>query len=173
MPNVAEFVPTASVDWEQLRVDISDCRALPDVVQLVLRQLFAVNGRALCEQMVTRITLEGTTPLHEVLKRPGVLEDLRLQLNDSYRDFFCDALIDATSLPLQKDLLREEGLFPAALLAASESLQADRAGQIAYLQEEFLRSNLPMPVEAIDHIDELAQQAENIVLDLLVAEESR
>ena len=173
MPNVVEFVATADVDWELLKVDISDCRALPDVVQLVMRQLFAVNGRACCEQMVTRITLEGATPLHEVLQRPGVVEDLRLQLNDSYRDFFCDALIDGTSLPLQRELLSEEGLFPAALLAASDSLQADRAGQVAYLQEEFLRSNLPMPIEAIDHIDELAQQAENIVLDLLAAEDAR
>lgn len=172
-PNRAEFVPTAQVDWELLQVDISECRALPDVVQTVMRRLFAVNGRACCEQMVTRITLTGTTPLHEVLRRPGLLEDLRLQLNDSYGDFFCDALLDATVLPIQKDVLREEGLFPSALLSASESLQADRAGQVAYLQEEFLRCGLPMPGEAIDSVDELAQQAENLVLDLLVAEDAR
>lgn len=173
LPNVAEFVPTASVVWELLREDISECRALPDVVAQVMRRLFAVNGRAHCEQMTTRITLTGKTPLHEVLRRPGVPEDLRLQLNDSYRDFFCDALIDETALPLDKGLLQEEGLFPAVMLSASESLREDRTGQISYLQEEFLRNNLPMPAGVIDDVDELAESAEDLVLDLLLAEEGR
>lgn len=111
------FVPTASVVWEQLAVDISDCANIPALVKKVMRELFAVNGTVSCEMMITRITLTGTTALREVLERPGVLEDVRASINESYSEFFCDSLVDRTRAPIDEAALRAEGLFPSASCA--------------------------------------------------------
>ena len=170
-PNRATFIPTASVVWQRLSVDVSGCSTLSDMVSKTMRELFRENGQAHCEQMITRITLVGTTPLHALLARPGVLDDLRDQVNGSYSAFFCDALIDATRAPHDREALRGEGLFPAAVLAASQAQRGDADGQLAYLQDEFLRRNLSLPGRCARHVDELGRQAEDLVLDLLARDE--
>lgn len=166
-PNAVEFVPTASVVWQCMDVDIADCASLPEVTDKITRELFRVNGRARCEEMCTRITLTGMTPLHAVLARPGVLEDLRANINDSYTAFFCDALVDQTTCPRDVEALRREGLFPAVFLQASEAVRSDRDEAIAYVQEEFLKKNIQLPSAYAKRIDRLAEEAESLVLDLL------
>lgn len=163
------FIPTASVVWERLEIDASFCSNIPDLVSTMLREQFAVNGTVSCEFMVSRITLTGATSLHEVLARPGVLEEVRETLNDSYAEFYCDALIDRTTSPLDREALRGEGLFPAVLLRASDAVCADPLHAIDYLQEEFLSRNIPMPSSLSEkHVRKLAEEATSLVLDLLV-----
>ena len=170
-PNRAEFIPTASIVWQQVEVDASESPTLPALVEKVMRELFTVNGRSSCEEMVTRITLTGATALHEVLARPGVLEDVRASINDSYPEFFCDALVDETTRPRDMEALRAEGLFPAVFLHAAEALRADPAEERAYLQEEFLRRGIQLPSAPSGQLDKLAAEAQNLVLDLLTQEE--
>ncbi len=166
-PNKVEFIPTASVTWNHRAVDISACETLGDVTTLVVRDLFTANSTMLCEEMVSRIRLTGATPLHEILSRPGVLEDLRKSINDSFSDFYCDALIDETVAPRDKEALKAEGLFPALFLETAERLQDDRAQALSYLQEEFLQRNLTLPSNLASRVDRLAEEAEDLVLDLL------
>lgn len=165
--NRVEFIPTASVVWQRIDVDVSDCANLPDVTDKIMRAQFRENGKAHCEEMVTRITLTGASPLHTVLKRPGVLDDLRKHINDSYSMFFCDALLDNTVQPRDKQALRQEGLFPAVFLQVAEALRANQDDEIAYLQEEFLKRNIPLPSAYARSVDDFAESAENLVLDLL------
>lgn len=165
--NELEFIPTASVVWQRMHVDVSDCANLPDITDKIMRELFRVNGKAHCEEMCVRITLTGTTPLHAVFARPGVLEDLRKHINDGYPSFYCDALVDATLRPYDKEALRREGLFPAVFLQVADALRADREDEIAYIQEEFLLKNIQLPSAYTRRIDELAADAEDLVLDLL------
>lgn len=172
-PNRIEFVPTASVVWQRMRVDISDCTTLPDVSDKVMRELFRENGKAHCEQMVERITLEGTTALHAVLERPGVLEDIRKHINDSYSEFFCDTLLDATVMPRDKEALRREGLFPAVLMQVADAQGARSDDGVAYLQDEFLRKNLKLPASCARQVEALTEEAQNLVLDLLSQGEER
>ena len=82
---------------------------LPEISDLIIRELFRANGKAHCEEMISRIALTGTTALHEVLSRSDVLEDLRKHVNDSYASFFCDTMVDETQEPRDKQALREEG----------------------------------------------------------------
>lgn len=168
-PPSLTFVPTASVVWERITVDVADCSNLPQLVQKVMRELFAVNGDAACEEMVTRLTLTGATALHEVLQRPGVLEDVRRTLNESYTEFFCDALIDETCPLIDEEALRAENLFPSVFLRAADAVQADRDDEIAYLQEEFLARNVSLSTPfSPKQVDKLAAEAEALVLDLLL-----
>ena len=129
-----------------MKVDISECVTVPDVSDLVTRELFRVNGKAHCGEMCARIVLCGTTPLHEVLKRPGLIDDLRNQINDSHPEFFCDALIDKTRRPFDRE---------------------DEAGEAAFLQDEFLKSNVALPSALVQSIPALAEEAQDLVIDLL------
>ena len=166
-PNQAEFVPLASVVWQKLTVDISECATLTDCHDAIMRELFTANGHAQCEEMVERVTLVGKTPLHHILRQPGVVEDLRQQINDGYPVFFCDALIDRTSQPIDRAALAAEGLFPSALLAQSARMEDSPNDQVDYLQREFLAHSLQLPSSCVRNIDRLIREAEEEVLDLL------
>ena len=134
-----------------------------------MRELFAVNGTVSCEMMVSRITLTGSSGLHEVLGRPGVLDDVRSSVNDAYSEFFCDALIDRTRAPLDEEALRAEGMFPAVFLRTADAMVADVTGQIDYIQEEFLARNIPLTAALSEEKARcLAAEAADLVLDLLV-----
>ena len=170
--NHIKFIPTASVVWQRMKVDVSECTNVADVNDKILRELFRENGKAHCEDMCVRITLTGTSTLHAVFARPGVLEDLRKHINNSYPSFFCDALIDATLRPFDKEALRREGLFPAVFLQVAEAQRNNPDEEIAYLQEEFLKKNIQLPSSYARRINKLNRDAENIVLDLLNSEDS-
>ena len=163
------FIPTATVVWERLEVDVSACSSIPDLISQVMRESFAANGNDFCEMMVTRITLTGATALHDVLARAGVLEEVRAALNEAYSEFYCDALVDRTRLPLDEAALRSEGLFPAVFLRAADAVRENPAREIDYIQEEFLARNLPMLSSLSEkQVRCLADEATDLVLDLLV-----
>ena len=169
--NVVEFIPTASVVWQRMKVDISECVTVPDVSDLVTRELFRVNGKAHCGEMCTRIVLCGTTPLHEVLKRPGLVDDLRNQINDSHPEFFCDALIDETTSPLDRDAMRAAGLFEASLLRESAKLASNKQETIEYLQREFAARGLALPASIDRALEGACARAEDMALELLEGRE--
>lgn len=168
--NAIEFIPTASVAWEKLDVDISDCATLSAVSDKVMREQFNANGKAQCEEMVSRVTLCGTTPLHESLGQPGVLEDLRASLNSAYAEFFVDAIIDRTTAPLDREALRAEGLFPAVLMQAADAQRACPTDQELLVHDAFMKAKLPPPSLSADALEDLMGEAEDLVLDLLVRE---
>lgn len=167
LPNQLEFIPTATIVWQQMEIDIGDCASLVEVTEKIIRELFYENSKSLCEEMCTRITLVGKTELHKVLSKQGVLEDLRKSINDSYPVFYCDTLLDKTTLPLDKEVLMKEGLFPAVFMQASASFYNDREEVVAFLEDEFLKKNLPLSRSCERKALDLVTEAEDLVLDLL------
>ena len=166
-PNRAEFVPLASVVWQLLDVDVSECQTVADVKAAVMKELFKANGAARCDEMVERIRLVGQTELHALLRDPAVLSDLRAEINASAPTFFCDSLRCATWAPWDVEALRSEALFPAALLSVAERQAADSQEALRYLQDEFLAHDLVLPAECAANIDGLLQSARNRALGLL------
>ena len=162
-----EYIPTASVVWQRLDVNVEECATLPEVGDKIMREQFRANGKAHCEEMISRITLVGKTKLHEVLSRPDVIEDLRKHVNDSYSSFFCDTLVDATAEPRDEQALRSEGLFPAVLIRVADDQIENKEDAVAFLQAEFIDRNLQMPAACAGKVDKLTKEAENLVLDLL------
>ena len=172
-PNAVRFVPTASVVWQQLAVDVETCATLPEIVDRVLRELFRANGKAHCEEMCVRVTLTGATPLHALLAKPGVIDDMRANINGAYAEFFCDALVDRTVEPRDRASLAAEGLFPAIVMSVADAMRSDAPEQLSYLQDAFLERSLRLPqsdsgVDAARMID----RAESVVLDLIAKESS-
>lgn len=166
-PNRIRFVPCASVAWQQAEVDVSACDSLVAIEKAILQKLFELNSQSYCEEMCSRITLVGATPLHGVLARPGVLEDVRARVNASYDRFFCDALIDETRHPRNYDALRAADLFPAVVLDTADEHRADRQGAVSYLQEAFAAKNLALPACALEDVEGLVDAARDDILDRL------
>ena len=169
-PNKIEFVPTASVVWQRLEVNIEDCSSVTEVIGKIMSEQFAACARAHCERMISRITLVGKTSLHDVLARPRVLDDMRIELCEARDDFFVDALIDKTTRPLDRAKLRAERTFASAVLDVSANMAAQAPAQISFLQEEFLKRGVSMPALSADEVAHLMGEAENEVLDLLICE---
>lgn len=171
IPNQVEFIPCASVEWEKLRVDVSKCPGAEDVLGACVRAMFDANAQVPCEEMIARVTLVGATPLHGTLARPGYVEELRDELNERYPSFFCDALIDETTTPFDKDAMRASGLFEATLLRESEKLAANSDATIEYLQQEFAARGLTLPAGIERKLGDLIERAEDLSLELLEGRE--
>lgn len=163
-----EFIPTATVVWQQIEVSVSDCLSIGEINERIMRELLHENGKAHCEEMCVRIYLTGKTKLHKLLNSPGVLEDMRVSINDSYPVFYCDALINKTVQPFDVEILKEEGLFPAVFMQVSAGFREDANDEIAYLQDEFLKKNLSLPRSCEKDIEDIAKDAETLMLDLLI-----
>ena len=167
LPNKVEFIQTASVEWEQVSIDVSECMGVEDILALCVRAMFDANTLVECEEMVVRLTLTGQTPLHDMLADPVLLEEMRAELNDRYPSFFCDAMVNRTSSLLDKEGLAQAGLFPAALINAASREASVREDQLAYLQSEFSQRGISLPRGMDAKLDDLTAQAEDLVLSLL------
>jgi len=162
-----EFIPTASVVWQRMEINVEECKTLAEISEQIIREVFIENSKAHCEEMCVRITLVGKTPLHTTLEKPGVIGDLRRVFNEAYSVFFCDSMISKTVLPIDKKMLAKEKLFPAALLQASSQVKKEKEESLLYLQNEFLKKNIVMPPECEKLIPQLIEEAENLALDML------
>ena len=78
--------------------------------------------------------------------------------------------MDRTVPPLDKPALKAEGLFPAVLMSVADAQRQAIADQETVLQDAFMQAKLVPPSFAPGAVDGLLDQAEDLVLDLLVRE---
>ena len=167
-----DFVPTASVAFDVLEVDVSTCQTLADVIGLVQTESFQANANVSCDEMVVRVELTGETDLHRFLSRPDVIRDLKKRLNNAFPTFYYDTLIDRTNVVRNRDAIMREGLFPAHALQVSSQQRSHDDEMINYIQSEFVKRGIEMPASLAGKIDCYGQRAEAIVLDMLEEERS-
>lgn len=165
-----EFIPTASIVFHTVKVDVSECNTLADVGQLAQSHLFRENGRDHCENMIVHIVFEGQTDLHEYLVQPDVLRGMRKRLNDAYPTFYCDALICRTAPKVDREAAKREGLFSAHVLGVAEQHRAHADITVNHIQSEFVKRGLTIPASLSRHIEDYSKAAEALVLDLLEEE---
>lgn len=160
-----EFIPTSSIVFQQVEVDVSACQTLADVVRLVQAELFHENGKVHCDEMVVRVTLAGETSLHEFLMRREVVDDLRNHVNNAYPTFFCDVLADQTR-PL-RGKGAPAGTFPAVVAGIAEEERGREDVLVNFAQSELVKRGIAVPASLARQAGALNDEAERIVLDLL------
>ena len=133
--------------------------------------MFDANSQVICEEMIARVTLVGATPLHGMLATPGYIDEMRDELNERYPSFFCDALIDETTSPLDRDAMHAAGLFEASLLRESAKLASNKQETIEYLQREFAARGLALPADIDRALEGACARAEDMALELLEGRE--
>ena len=162
-PPSLEFIPTSSVVFQQLEVDVGACQTLADLVHLVQARLFRENGLVHCDEMVVRVTLTGTTALHGFLLKPDIVRELRNRINDAYPGFFCDALVVRTT-PAEDD---ENSPFPQVVREIAAEEAARETVLINYVQNELVKRGIAVPSSLSRRVGEFNATAEALVLDLL------
>ena len=165
-PNALEFIPTAQVAWQHLKIDITECVTIADIQERIVSAEFAQNAQTRCQRMIFRMTLTGKTALHSELT-PKVLEDMRAVLNDGYPFFFIDVLLDSTTPPLNYRSLQKEGLFPAVYLDSIKACRENEDTVIIDLEKQFYERDLSLPSSLEQNFSALCDDAETLVLDLL------
>ena len=71
-----EFVPTDCLRWQQLKLDISPAEHLRDIEDLLETHANWLLNSAEGRSLALRITLQGATPLHAELSRPGAMDNI-------------------------------------------------------------------------------------------------
>ena len=148
-----EFVPTASVAFHSLDVDVSACLTLPDVERLVKTELFRESGHDFCSEMVAHVNLVGRTDLHAYLRQRDVIVGMRRRVNDACPGFFCDAIVDCTryatddALPFQWD-------------------DSD-AELIEYVQSTLVQRGIAVPDALARRMGDFRTAAETLAFDLV------
>lgn len=165
-----EFVPLSSVVLQRLRVDVSACLTLADVVRLVQASLFHENSRVHCDDIVARVTLTGKTPLHEFLQSDKVISDLREHINNAHPNYYCDAIADSTRMPSESARSHAEGMFPAILEDMASEQRAREDVLVNYVQSELVKRGISVPDSLVRRIGEFNATAEMITRDLLSEE---
>ena len=161
-----EFIPTAKVAWQHLKLDVSDAVTITDIHEKIIAAEFGQNAKTRCQRMIFRITLMGRSALHGELTTQ-VLEDMRAILNDGYPFFYIDALLDKTKPSLKLQTLRKEGLFPSVYLDVMDSYRDHKDKVVLDLEKQFYQRDLSMPSSLESKYLDLCSDAELLVLDLL------
>lgn len=161
-----EFIPTAKVAWQHLKLDVSDAVTITDIQEKIIAAEFGQNAKTRCQRMIFRITLTGRSALHGELTTQ-VLEDMRAILNDGYPFFYIDALLDKTKPSLKLQTLRKEGLFPSVYLDVMDSYRDHKDKVVLDLEKQFYQRDLSMPSSLESKYLDLCSDAELLVLDLL------
>ena len=167
-----EFVPTSSVVFEQLELDVGDCRTLADIKHLIISHLFRKSGEVRCEDLVAHITLAGETDLHRYLAQSDVRESLRKRISDSYPSFYCDAIVDRTQAVRNRAALEQEGVFAAQVLRVADEQAAHPDEMVNFVQSEFVKRGVSIPSSLVRCIGDFEKEAETLVMDLLEREEA-
>lgn len=169
-PNTLEFLPTSTIVWEPVSVDVADCATVNDVADEAERRVSGLREVDGDRPLVVRISLCGATALHDSLQDERTRETLRRQLNSIDDQVYYDSVLDGTHLPIDKDRLRASASFAGEFLRTSERDAQDGRAVRIYLQQAFADKGLSLPQTVVDRMSALENQAEDSVLERLGAD---
>lgn len=138
-PPSIEFIPTQTIRFEEVTVDITGASDLETLSSLPVE----LPGRVLSHDprasYVFRVRLEGRTPLDSALRREGEIDKLVDRLNEGCagRDYF--SYIDSIELRTLPDIdleaLRAANDFPSTVLKVSEAISSEPSELRALFEE--------------------------------------
>lgn len=175
------FLPTDSVRWEEVRVDIRGLATEQDLLQRLEQKFQYLHQHSGGRSLVVRLILQGRGPLHRRLNQGGALEGIMEELRYRYAGptgsfIWPDTIWCRTAVAVDKESLRGNATLLGDLLDLGQ-----KARQKGRLQEE-LAENLSPLQQRIDRYlaapgagewQDLLAAAEDLAVDLLWDEENQ
>lgn len=174
-----EFVPTASIVWDQVTIGCQSAESVDDLRALVLDALGQSAERAEGRPVVLRLVLADRAPAHAALRRPGALRDfvadVRAEGLDREPWVWVDRIADRTRPAIDLDALRAGEDFAADLLRRTDAVLDDDAAASALVQSIAGDALGAVDARDVPHLDARAivERARDLALDALLAEEAR
>lgn len=171
----SRFVPTSSVVWERLAVDVSGAPGIEDVREALRTACDDARSRSEGRPVIVRLDLTGRADAHAALVRGTTMQDLLSDLREEQLAaspwVWVDRVLDRTSATLDVATLREAEDFTGDLVRLADEIAAD-PDMLARLIAEAIA-----PVEsALGALDEglapgeLLERARDVCLDRLEGE---
>lgn len=170
MPNQVEFLHLSTVAWERVGVDVAGASSVLDLERRIAGILADRAAALQSELLVARVVIEGSGGLRDVLLERGVLADMRGRLNGVRAGFACDSIECRVAVPVDRNALYEQGMFPAALLAGLDGLWEDRSRLRDVLAEGFGEKGLALPDFSDDELGDLFDGAQDELLAMLLGD---
>lgn len=167
-PNRVEFIHLSPVAWESVRVDVAGASSVRELEQRIARALVDRADALESDLLLARVVLEGSGGLRDALLERGVLEDMRGRLNGMQAGFACDSIECRVTVPVDRNALYEQGMFPAALLAGLDGLWEDRSRLRDVLAGGFGERGLALPDYSDDDLGDLCDRAQDELLAMLL-----
>ena len=163
--NKVKFIPTAQVAWSTISLDVSSCQTIAEISQAAVQRFFEESSNALCNEMCVRLVLKGQTNLNTLLKQQACLDDLQNLINDTCKDFYCDAIYNDTTAIISEESLLRENLFPSVCIEVANSY----ALNIEHIESELVKDFEENRIffQGID-VNSLPQKAKMRVLEKLL-----
>ena len=168
-----EFVETASIRWKTIEIDGGELAQIEELREALEAACDAARSESAGRPLVVRVDLNGRSPLHTDLRRPGLLADLVHDLRDAQLEgdpwIWIDRLRDRTRPELDLEALAVEEGLRGDLLRLAGKWAEDAAGSQAILDELLapVLAQLPgqrkLPLSARDVI----QRASDLCIDRL------
>ncbi len=126
-----EFHPTDLVRWQGLELRIDDIDDTQDLLDRLDQEIGAAREAADGRDLVTKLTLSGRGPVHGDLVRPGFIDGLQSDLNQSWssrRPFaYCERVTDSTFPAVDRNERKQAEDFIGDLLRLVDDYRNDPA----------------------------------------------
>lgn len=174
----ARFEPTDAVRWSSKGLRIDDLETEVDLIESLERTCDEIRHEAQGRPAIARITIAGRGPLHPLLRKPQMVEDLTERLREtgleSEAPLWIEQIKVQTSTPIDLDSRRKSADFVGEVLRLIEDSRLNPAGLKEMLSELYhdRRGRRFLQVPAEEELIEILAEVESMCLDELVVEES-
>jgi|AP95_1055475.scaffolds.fasta_scaffold03310_4 DNA repair exonuclease SbcCD nuclease subunit len=156
----SRFVPLDVVRWETLRIDIAGLPGNDALIDRVTGEIESVRAAAAGRDLVCRVQLTGRGPLHQTLREPGNLDELReeihLQAATGSGWTWVDDVRNETRPELDLEVLSSRDDFVGEVLRRAKSLDLESCQE---LLAEVFRSRNTGPDRPLERLDSTQVQA--------------
>ena len=174
-----KFLPTATVRWERLQIDIDPFKTEQDLLNALHQGMQGVVDGADGQSVVVRVTLTGRGELNRNLRRPNTIEDLVEAINGEWAErspfVWCERIEDASGSPFDREARLKGSDFLAEVLRTVDRSKTDPeflaglgAGLPDLYQHHRFGQNLSRFAPNEEEIAALVEEAEAMILNLLI-----
>ncbi len=168
-----EFVETCSVRWEAAKIDLSGIESLDALREAVADACAGLSGGG--RPVISRLELNGRTPVHRELRRSGLLADVLEQARDDAMMLdpwvWLDRMVVRTEDEIDLEQLRCSTDFVGEVVRAADGYLAEGAGELVQESIAPLLDKLGLDAGGLDASD-IVVRARTACLDALGVEGS-
>jgi DNA repair exonuclease SbcCD nuclease subunit len=174
----AKFEPVDAARWFSQELHIDDLETEGDLVKALERMCEETRNEAQERPAIVRIILRGRGPLHSVLRRGQVVEDLTERLREIWLDskppVWIEQILVNTSAAIDLDARRQSTDFLGEILRIIEGSRLEPEQLYELISELYQdrRGKRFLETPTASDLLEVLNEVESLCLDELVEEES-
>ncbi len=173
-----EWLPTSTIIWEELKIDVSEAEAMDEVIHIV-QEIIDEKLEKIAIPLIVRIQLIGKTKLHFELHQNGVVQDLQEIISNAYRHnnawVWIESIQSKTKPFVEITELLGQETFLADFMKQHQEIGIEEVKAIItetinqeLLENRSMRKNIPLLDD--EDVEEIREKVLNMALDYFLEE---